>query len=167
MAFAQAKKRDWRSALWYSMINLGSGATLLGTFLIATGLGPIEPFGFVSPLAFLTLAALPASFELSRLWLDRGMRDGGADARRVARTRLAALSVVFAAVIGGLFAALFAWAGAAVSSLPVGHFYYVEQSIRQSAAEWFSILAMPALLAVFAALRFVIGGGERLSAVMS
>lgn len=151
LAFVWVRRRDWRNALWTTLTNLGCGVTLLATFLLITGLGPVEPFGYISPPAFLALAALPAAYEIAGRWLAEIHRRQGPEAERAARSRLLALGLGYAFAFTACAVALAVSAATAIQRLPAPQFYWQEQTIRESSAVTFALLGV-VQLGVFLAL---------------
>jgi hypothetical protein len=149
-AFFSARRREWQEALRFALTNLACALTILGTFLIANGLGPVEPFGYVSPLAFLGLAALPAAYEIARRWLRELSNRSGPDAERHARSRLRVIGFGSAVAFLTAFAAVALSAAAGIQQLPEPHFYWQEHVIRESAAATFAILGTAWLVAFLA-----------------
>ncbi|HYU06575.1 MAG TPA: hypothetical protein VEM77_05300 [Thermoplasmata archaeon] len=156
LAFQRVRKGAWEKALWYSLVYLGSGSTVLATFFMITGGGAVEPWGFVSPAAFLVFAAVPASFELMDRWAaERGHRSGP-EAEKQSQRRLRLVSVGFALALTGVFSACFALAAATIQGLPSPHFYYEEQAIREWASALFVTAALPCLAGFLVAIRLVL-----------
>ncbi len=144
------RRRTWNRALWSALANLGCGLTLLGTVLLANGLGPVEPWGYISPLAFLSLSALPASFGIAGRWL-RGLDEhSGPEAERRARSRLTAIGIGYGIAFLGSVATLAVSTASAIQGLPVSHFYWQEQAIRESAAVTFAVIGIGSLTAFLA-----------------
>jgi len=150
LSFFSVHRRNWQTAMWSTLANLACGATVLATFLVLTGIGPVEPLGFVSPLALLTLAAYPATFEVAARWL-RDVRDrSGEEAEGGARTRLRAVGLGYAAAFIVSVSAVAVWTVVAMLGLGVPHFYYEEQAIRESAAAAFAVLGTVCLFGFLA-----------------
>jgi hypothetical protein len=156
LAFLSARRRKWQKALWFALTNLGCGVTTLGTFLTLIGPGPVEPFGYVSPLAFLTLAALPAAYEIARRWLRELGNRSGPDAARTARSRLLILGVGYAVVLAVSFGGVGLAVALTIQQLPAPHFYAEAQTIRGSGASTFAILGTFSLAVFLALSRFFV-----------
>jgi len=147
LTFLSSRRGEWQKALWFALTNLVCGVTVLGTSLVGTGFGPVEPFGYLTPLAFLSLAALPAAYMIAGRWLQDLANRSGPIADRAARSRLLVLGVGYAVVFVTSFAAVVLSAAGAIQRLPVPHFYYEEQLIRESASVTFAIVSIVSLAA--------------------
>jgi len=154
--FLYVRRRNWQSALWSALVNMGSGGTLLGALLLSSGVEPIEPFGYVSPLAFLTLAAVPASYGIAVRWLRELGERSGSKAEQAARLRFLVVSLGYAAVFTTSAIAIAVSAAAAIQGLGVPRFYYDVQTIRASAAETFAGIGLAALSGYLIVTRFLI-----------
>ena len=155
------RRRTWNRALWSTLANLGCGLTLLGTVLLANGLGPVEPWGYLTPLAFLSLSALPASFEVAERWL-RGLDErSGSEAERRARYRLMAIGIGYGIAFLGSVAVLAISTASAIQGLPFSHFYWQEQAIRESAAVTFAVIGIGSLTAFLALASLVLRRSTR------
>ncbi len=156
LASLQVRKGAWEKALWCSFVYLGSGSTVLATFLMISGGGAVEPWGFVSPAALLVFAAIPAAYEIEGRWASERRDLAGGVADEQSRKRLRIVSVGFALVLAGVFTAFFTWAGAAIQGLPASHFYYEEQAIRERATMMFTMVALPCVAGFLLAVRVVL-----------
>ncbi len=156
LSFFSVRRRAWQPAMWSTLANLACGATLLATFLLLTGIGPVEPLGFVSPLALLTLAAYPATFEVAGLWLSEIRNRSGQEAEQGARTRLLAVGVGYAVAFTVSVTMVAAWAVVALLGLGMPHFYSDEMAVRESAAAVFAVLGTVCLFGFLAASRLIL-----------
>jgi hypothetical protein len=157
LAFFLARRGKWHGALGWTLANLGCGATLLAISLLTTGFGPVEPFGYRSPLAFLGLAALPAVYEIARRWLQELENRSGSDAERQARSQLLAIGIGYGVLFVTSLAAVGLSTAAAIQALPRPHFYWDEMMIRESSAATFAMLGAVALAAFLLYYQLLLG----------